>query len=439
MKKIVLFGAGKIGQRFLKLIKYLGGKVDFFSDNDKEKAGLYIEGIEVISVDSLMHLDCYIIIANCDIIRTRNQLKELGLQDKEMFLENYLKSIRNVSEELEIANQEETVCIDLFSAASWGGTENWAWTVGNALSEKFNVIIKKFEDSTINELIEEYKIYLPIVFITNFYTENYLAALALKIMYPDKVRIFNVLHGDVQYIYGRSYFCNSLIEKYIAVSKKIAKTMVEIYGIEEEKLCCIHQPVSFDFNFNKEENLNNPIRIGMALRLVKERKRAHLIPEVIESLEKGNIAYILSIAGDGPVYKDVQEYINRYRLQSKVRLYGFLEKPKMQVFWKKQDIFINISDSEGACLSMLEAMGYGCVPIVTDVSGTRDYIEDGKNGYIVPIDELERIGKLVEHLDNCRAHMISQGKAAQELILKECRIDSVIDEFAKNLERNENN
>lgn len=50
----------------------------------------------------------------------------------------------------------------------------------------------------------------------------------------------------------------------------------------------------------------------------------------------------------------------------------------MDAFWKGQDVFVNVSEYEGTSLSMLEAMGYGCVPVVTDVSGAREFIAQEK-------------------------------------------------------------
>ena len=48
------------------------------------------------------------------------------------------------------------------------------------------------------------------------------------------------------------------------------------------------------------------------------------------------------------------------------------------------DIFINFSDSEGMCLSMIEAMQAGKPCVTTHVhEDVGKYVIDGKNGYVV--------------------------------------------------------
>lgn len=51
---------------------------------------------------------------------------------------------------------------------------------------------------------------------------------------------------------------------------------------------------------------------------------------------------------------------------------------------------------------MLEAMSYECVPVVTDVSGAREFIAEGKNGYICSIGDLPEISERLESLTKDR-------------------------------------
>ncbi len=52
-------------------------------------------------------------------------------------------------------------------------------------------------------------------------------------------------------------------------------------------------------------------------------------------------------------------------------------------------VFISLTTSDGTPLSLLEAMYLGAVPIVSDLDTNREIIEDGVNGFIVPIDKLK--------------------------------------------------
>ena len=50
-------------------------------------------------------------------------------------------------------------------------------------------------------------------------------------------------------------------------------------------------------------------------------------------------------------------------------------------------IFIMPSTYEGFGLAPLEAMACGLVPVVTDIAGPAEYIVDGRNGLVVPVDD----------------------------------------------------
>ncbi len=49
-------------------------------------------------------------------------------------------------------------------------------------------------------------------------------------------------------------------------------------------------------------------------------------------------------------------------------------------------VFINVSEHEGVPVSIMEAMSFGMIVIATDVGGTRELIEEGRNGYLLEKD-----------------------------------------------------
>jgi glycosyltransferase involved in cell wall biosynthesis len=69
-----------------------------------------------------------------------------------------------------------------------------------------------------------------------------------------------------------------------------------------------------------------------------------------------------------------------------VRFHGVLAQEQLPGLYLQNDVFILTSDYEGLPLSLLEAMGHGCVPVVTDIpSGIPEVLRDGINGYLVPV------------------------------------------------------
>jgi glycosyltransferase involved in cell wall biosynthesis len=53
----------------------------------------------------------------------------------------------------------------------------------------------------------------------------------------------------------------------------------------------------------------------------------------------------------------------------------------------KTDIYVSTSLYDGTSVSLLEALASGAFPVVTDIPSNREWITDGDNGFLVPIDE----------------------------------------------------
>lgn len=103
---------------------------------------------------------------------------------------------------------------------------------------------------------------------------------------------------------------------------------------------------------------------------------------------KNNITF--HFVGDGPdrfEFEKIAKYIN-----STIIFHGFLEKDAISSIYSKCDFIILPSKSEGFPKVIGEAMNYGCIPIVSDVSCISQYIKDGINGFLIkPITSKEII------------------------------------------------
>jgi len=105
----------------------------------------------------------------------------------------------------------------------------------------------------------------------------------------------------------------------------------------------------------------------------------------------------------------------------------------METFWGNQDIYINVSDSEGACQAMLEAMAHCVVPVVTDVSGVDDFIENRVNGFVSRVGDILDIASNIKWIYENKNQLEFIGKKAREKIISRCKIEDYIEFFYKNV------
>jgi len=99
------------------------------------------------------------------------------------------------------------------------------------------------------------------------------------------------------------------------------------------------------------------------------------------------------IAGDGPLLERTKTVIKENRLGDYVILLGWRQDAGELV--SISDVFILTSLWEGMPYAIMEAMALKKPIVATNVTGTKDLIKDGYNGYLVPPEEPEALGEKV--------------------------------------------
>lgn len=136
-----------------------------------------------------------------------------------------------------------------------------------------------------------------------------------------------------------------------------------------------------------------------ASRLAKEKHCDWLVEAVVKAHEKVNDV-TLDIYGKGGEEAALKELIVKLNAQDYVHMMG---QHKLDEVYQTYDAYFSASQSEGFGLSLMEAIGSGLPIIGFDVRyGNQTFIEDGKNGYVIPIhdkmDKAEKVKLLSEKL-----------------------------------------
>ena len=92
--------------------------------------------------------------------------------------------------------------------------------------------------------------------------------------------------------------------------------------------------------------------------------------------------------GDGPQEETLKQEAQRLPNNISVTFHGRVPNHEVQRFYAGHCItaFINVSETEGIPVSIMEAQSYGIPAIATDVGGTHEIVYDGVNGLLLKKD-----------------------------------------------------
>jgi glycosyltransferase involved in cell wall biosynthesis len=119
----------------------------------------------------------------------------------------------------------------------------------------------------------------------------------------------------------------------------------------------------------------------------------------------------LTIVGDGPDLPCLRDGFSQGR-QIAHRLLGPRAPWEMAPLLESHDIFLQVSEFEGASVSLMEAMVAGLVPVVTGTESGTELLEHGRNALICPVGDIAAIARQITDLAADRGRIDELGLAA---------------------------
>lgn len=146
-------------------------------------------------------------------------------------------------------------------------------------------------------------------------------------------------------------------------------------------------------------------------RLNPQKNPAFLIDVLARLLR---LPWRLTFIGDGPLMGAVKERIARHGLGDFVTSTGWLESAEVQRVLAEADILCLPSLSEGLPVAAVEALKHGVVIVASDIPGVRDVVDDGVNGYRVPLGDLAAFAHKLQWLIESDATLLAMKHASWE-------------------------
>jgi len=138
-------------------------------------------------------------------------------------------------------------------------------------------------------------------------------------------------------------------------------------------------------------------------------KRIDLLLETVARVRPREAFKLLILAGEP--FATFAEHVRRLGLADRVVVREKVND--IEDYLQVADIGLFTSETESFCLSILEAMCFGCPSVSTRVGGIPEVVEDNRSALLVPSGDVEALASALEALIHDEARRRVLGRAAQ--------------------------
>ncbi|MBM7560333.1 glycosyltransferase [Marinitoga litoralis] len=232
----------------------------------------------------------------------------------------------------------------------------------------------------------------PVIFYSYWFSSFAYALTGLKKHVNNRNIVISRAHGSDLYEFIHK-------NNYLPLRKEILKNIDRVFCVSENGKGYLSEKYSQYRNKIEVSRLGvmpqEKINIGskdeifriITCSYLKPVKRIHLIIEALYHLSKKIKRKIIwNHIGNGPLEEDLKKQARKLD-NTNIDYYfmGYLENNKVKEYYNENpvDLFLNVSESEGLPVSIMEALSFGIPVIATDVGGTGELIDD-KVGKLIP-------------------------------------------------------
>lgn len=228
------------------------------------------------------------------------------------------------------------------------------------------------------------------------------AAILARSMLPagKKPRVVTTLHGTDTTLLGRDAGYGPAISHALAQSDAVT-TVSEFLRRETERLLRVKRPIDVIHNFfdpkkptrsravvRRELGLGKKTMILHASNL-RAPKRIDLLLEAVARVRPAEAFKLVILAGGD--FAPFEDDVRRLGLGDRIVLRQNVAE--IEDYFQAADVGLFTSESESFCLSILEAMNFGCPSVATAVGGIPEVVETGKSGLLVPFGDADGLAR----------------------------------------------
>ncbi|MFW5888114.1 MAG: glycosyltransferase [Patescibacteria group bacterium] len=260
-------------------------------------------------------------------------------------------------------------------------------------------------------------------------------------LFNKKTKIISTIHNEN--IGGRSRefllrMTDRLSDITNTISQRVSEIMVDKKVVKKDKVRTVYNGIDLEKFYPDPEkgkkikerlDIENNYPVLISVGRLAEAKGFGYLLESVKELKKEYNDIVLIILGEGEKRQELESKIKDLNLENNIFLSG--NKSNVVDYLNSADIFVSSSLWEGLPTAILEAMACGLPVVATNVGGTAEIVEDGRQGLLMDSQSPEQITEKVTYLLN--------NDEKKDKFRKEARIkiknNFTLEEMVKNYEK----
>jgi glycosyltransferase involved in cell wall biosynthesis len=230
------------------------------------------------------------------------------------------------------------------------------------------------------------------------------------------MRVIGICHSFEDFYFEILRYYEPVIHRFVAVSEECADALRRLlphrYADIHVRPCAIRWPPELQREYAPP---GKPLRLLYAGRVVQEQKRVFDLLRLAQELTRQGVNFELRVVGEGKDKPDLERQWQGLHpaVRARVRMEAGVPAHEIAEQFLRADVVVLVSAYEGTSVFMLAGMSYGCVPVVTQVSGTAGTVSPGTTGFVHPVGDLEAMAASIRSLDADRELLARVGANAR--------------------------
>lgn len=136
-----------------------------------------------------------------------------------------------------------------------------------------------------------------------------------------------------------------------------------------------------------------------------------------------------AIVGEGPIRGELESLAGQLGIRDRVEFFGLQQH--VADFLELFDVLVSASrDNEGHSNSILEAMALGVPVVATDIGGSRELVDHGRTGLLVPVDAPTRLASAIVTALTEQKKTGEMVTRARELVASRFTLERMVSSYA---------